>query len=351
MPQKQHYQHLGKDLDGDGDKSSSSQDQASEFPDDMELEFYIQFPTPKDKNLNSQDVPQKVVEDEKIWPVLTSGDKEDTGRENDVLVVLLGWAGAQHRYLAKYSDYYLSRGCIVLRYITPLRYHFIDTRKLPYLAEKIVRLLKDLQLDAHPTFFHVFSNGGAFTYSYILCELASVQDTFKMDIRGTIFDSAPSPRSMQTCFKALVSIFSNLKIFRFLAAAFVIFLLVCQVFWYHFKTAVKFCIAGDSLESLENPGKNETTPLTNWLGRIAGLKNHNFLFLYSDGDELIPCDKIERFAAITAANGNKVEKVKFVGSEHVLHYRKYPKEYGNAVTKFIRSTMEEHREKIVWKDE
>ncbi|ODN04461.1 Transmembrane protein [Orchesella cincta] len=340
MPQKQHYQHLAKDMDSSG-----------EFPDDMELEFYIQFPTAKDKNLNSHDVVNGKSED-KIWPVLTSSsDTVEADREKDVLIVLLGWAGAQHKYLSKYSDYYLNRGCIVLRYITPLRYHFVDTRKLPHLAEKIVRLLKDLQLDAHPTFFHVFSNGGAFTYSYILRELARVQNTFQMDIKGTIFDSAPSPRSMQTCFQALVSIFSNLRIFRFLAAAFVIFLLVCQVFWYHLKTAVNFCIVGDSLDALESPGRCEATPLTNWLGRIAKLRNHNFLFLYSDGDELIPCDKIERFAAIAEARGNKVEKVKFAGSEHVLHYRKYPKEYGSAVTQFVRSTMKEHRGKTIWEDE
>jgi len=83
---------------------------------------------------------------------------------------------------------------------------FWDARKLPSVAKRLVSLLQEMQLESHPTFFHIFSNGGGFTYSYVLRELARVESNFKMDIRGTIFDSAPAPRNMQTCFKALSNI-------------------------------------------------------------------------------------------------------------------------------------------------
>lgn len=104
----------------------------------------------------------------------------------------------------------LSR-CITVRYITPLRYHFIETRKLPLLARNILKQLDDLQLSSHPIFFHVFSNGGAHTYSYLLKELTTASYNVPLDIKGTVFDSAPCPRKLQTSYRAMLSIFSHLK--------------------------------------------------------------------------------------------------------------------------------------------
>lgn len=112
--------------------------------------------------------------------------------------------------------------------------------------------------------------------------------------------------------------------FKYVVAGLVIFFLVCQTFWFHLRTAFHFCLYGDTLDALENRDSQEA-PLTNWLGRIVNLRNHNFLFLYSDGDDLIPADQVERFASIVASRGSTVEKLRFTGSEHVMHYRRYPK--------------------------
>jgi hypothetical protein len=98
--------------------------------------------------------------------------------------------------------------CIVLRYITPVKALFVQTQKLPVLAERLVRLLKDLQLDSHPIFFHVFSNGGSFMYSYILRELKF--KNIQLDLRGSIFDSCPAPRNLGKAFQAVASIAMNL---------------------------------------------------------------------------------------------------------------------------------------------
>jgi len=56
-------------------------------------------------------------------------------------------------------------------------------------------------------FFHMFSNGGGFTYSYMLAELTLQHRQF--DIRGTIFDSAPAPRELGSYFRALLNIFES----------------------------------------------------------------------------------------------------------------------------------------------
>lgn len=101
------------------------------------------------------------------------------------------------------------RRCIVLRYITPVKALFIQTQKLPVLAKRLVRLIQDMQLESHPIFFHVLSNGGSFMYSAILRELYKVRKTVTLDIRGSIFDSAPSPRNLGKAFLAVKNIFGG----------------------------------------------------------------------------------------------------------------------------------------------
>jgi dienelactone hydrolase len=86
------------------------------------------------------------------------------------------------------------------------------------------------------------------------------------------------------------------------------------------------CIFGEPLKHLHVKRKDTSDdfPLRNWIGRLCKMQNHNYLFLYSDADDLIPADQVEEVAEIAASHGNKVEKIFFKGSEHVQHYRKYP---------------------------
>jgi hypothetical protein len=89
----------------------------------------------------------------------------------------------------------------------------VQPGRLTVLAHRLIRLIQDLQLESNPIFFHVFSNGGSFMYSAVLAELYKLQSKYKkagLDIRGTIFDSAPAPRNLGKCFKAVSSIFDNL---------------------------------------------------------------------------------------------------------------------------------------------
>lgn len=67
-----------------------------------------------------------------------------------------------------------------------------------------------MQLESHPVIFHVFSNGGSFTYSSVLRELYKMEDKMNLDLRGTIFDSAPTPRNLGKCWNAVSNIFENL---------------------------------------------------------------------------------------------------------------------------------------------
>lgn len=86
---------------------------------------------------------------------------------------------------------------------------FTNLDNLGTMTHQLLTVVQDLQLDGHPIFFHVFSNGGGVTYSSFLHEM--ILSSVQLDIRGTIFDSAPSPRSMKTCYKALINIYAGFK--------------------------------------------------------------------------------------------------------------------------------------------
>lgn len=113
---------------------------------------------------------------------------------------------------------------------------------------------------------------------------------------------------------------------RYFIASLAVLAIVVQVFWMHFKSAIQLCLWGEQLSALD-PVKYhlEEIPMKNWLGRLCKTRNHNYLFLYSDSDDLIPWTLVEEIADIAAGHGNYVEKKKFIGSQHVQHYRKYPK--------------------------
>ena len=59
------------------------------------------------------------------------------------------------------------------------------------------------------------------------------------------------------------------------------------------------------------------------------------LYIYSDGDMMIPADHVEAFAAVRQAAGAQVTHCKLAGSMHVSHMRKHPEAYTKAVAEFL----------------
>ena len=70
------------------------------------------------------------------------------------------------------------------------------------LAEKLVDLVIQLNLENRPVLFHAFSNGGGVVYRYV-SELVATRDKFRsIKVIGSVFDSCPAPRSIVTGLKA-----------------------------------------------------------------------------------------------------------------------------------------------------
>jgi len=135
-------------------------------------------------------------------------------------------------------------------------------------------------------------------------------------------------------------------------ASLVVLAIAFQTFWVHMKAALELCIWGEPIsDHSSNKSQVSEIPLKNWLPRICKMKNHNYLFIYSDTDDLIPWNQVEEIADIAASHDNYVVKKKFLGSEHVMHYRKYPKEYVELITDFIRRAMKNNSNKnrsVIW---
>ncbi|CAG7734204.1 unnamed protein product, partial [Allacma fusca] len=69
--------------------------------------------------------------------------------------------------------------------------------------------MTDHGLENHPIFIHTFSNGGAFFYTYLIKEFSKQQSSRAFDFRGTIFDSAPFPQSIQLGYRATKAAFGR----------------------------------------------------------------------------------------------------------------------------------------------
>uniref|UniRef100_A0A0N7Z9X1 Transmembrane protein 53 n=1 Tax=Scylla olivacea TaxID=85551 RepID=A0A0N7Z9X1_SCYOL len=129
----------------------------------------------------------------------TNGDKEP-------VVFLLGWLGAQDQHLAKYCTIYNQRGCITIPYTSPSSYVFFRPAvKLMPIARKLLSLLRDMSLDDHPVFFHMFSNNGSVLYYYLTQAMAEPAAP-RITVKGCVFDSTPAPRRIISGVRAMYEV-------------------------------------------------------------------------------------------------------------------------------------------------
>uniref|UniRef100_A0A8C5VNY3 Transmembrane protein 53 n=1 Tax=Microcebus murinus TaxID=30608 RepID=A0A8C5VNY3_MICMU len=132
---------------------------------------------------------------------LSQGGKEAGTRQP--VVILLGWGGCRDKYLAKYSAIYHKRGCIVIRYTAPWHMVFFSESlgipSLRVLAQKLLELLFDYEIEKEPLLFHVFSNAGVMLYRYVLELLQTHQRFCHLRVVGTIFDSGPGDSNLVFC--------------------------------------------------------------------------------------------------------------------------------------------------------
>ncbi|CAK9805334.1 Transmembrane protein 53 [Anthophora plagiata] len=243
--------------------------------------------------------------------------KELYKKHEQPVIVLLGWAGCQDKYLAKYSAIYEEKCCITLRYTAPVKCLFWQRDKLPNIGKRLIKVIKNKNLDQHPIFFHVFSNGGAFLYQHV--SLAMQKDYTPLKVKGVIFDSAPGERRLTALFKAISAIIGGHPLMNIpMSLLITIFL---SILWL--------------LEVIAHALGREYPVQTNPFALVEESYSWPQLFLYSNADTLIPASDVEKFASRRAERGVWVQLVLFTNSPHVKHYATYRDVYANTVFDFI----------------
>ncbi|KAL2739471.1 transmembrane protein 53 isoform X1 [Vespula maculifrons] len=288
--------------------------------DQEDLEYCIMFPSfppsPKDPTTltsstnNGQDHKEEFV-------FVYEEDKRP-------LVVLLGWAGCQDRYLAKYSAIYKEKSCITLRYTAPMECLFGRRDKMPYIGKRLLQVIAKNSLNDHPIFFHIFSNGGALLYQHISIAMQQMDSPIQSQVKGVIFDSAPGERRVTSLFKAISAIIGGHPLTNIPMSFFITIFL--SMFWF-FEVIAHALGRGFTIQS---------NPFT--------LMEESYswpqLFLYSNTDTLIPAADVEKFASRRAERGVRVQLVLFTNSPHVKHYAMYREVYVNTVCSFINECLQ-----------
>ncbi|NWX37172.1 TM53B protein, partial [Notiomystis cincta] len=248
------------------------------------------------------------------------GGSEEEPAEGPPVVILLGWAGCQDKYLAKYSAIYSQKGCTVIRYTAPWRMIFFSEtfgiRSLQSLARQLLELLFDYRVESRPVLFHVFSNGGVMLYRYIIEALHSQQPYKSLRVAGTIFDSAPGRRNLRGGLRALATVLlsTNALLRYFLLLAFA-------------GTAVVLRILLYPLTRLAHESHYDAL--------LKAPSRWPELYLYSRADLIIRAGEVQHMAHARQRLGVPVQAVDFSDSPHVSHMRLYPSYYRSLCTAFL----------------
>ncbi|XP_067846291.1 enoyl-CoA hydratase domain-containing protein 2, mitochondrial isoform X5 [Heptranchias perlo] len=216
-------------------------------------------------------------------------------------------------------------GCIVLRYTAPWRLIFfpgIFSKNLRCTARKFLDMLFDIGIEEHPILFHVFSNAGCMLYRHIVELQFNKSATYftKLNVVGTIFDSAPGNKNLQGGIRALYIVLgssTNLFMKYIAIAAFGLIVLLRVVLY-----PVTQFVSLSSYDALKvDPSR--------WPQ----------LYLYSKADKIISYKEIEAMIKIRKLLGIQVQSMDFNTSQHVNHFREFPETYSTKCISFLKECI------------
>jgi hypothetical protein len=244
--------------------------------------------------------------------------------EPTVTIVILFWMGATARHAAKYLAEYSSlapraRIIFILTSAAQIMLRKSDESRRARVTPAVEALLS---ASSGPVFVHLFSNGGAFTLRHIAISYQS-QTGKPLPTKALLMDSAPGSTSLSSSHKAFSYGFPKFIIFRILTSLLVRLGIVL---------AMLYCkLTRRKLPAEEAARVLNDAKLINWAAKRC--------YLYSEEDDLVPWQDVERHVADARGKGFDVSCEKFEGSPHVAHMRTDPQRYWNIVAKYLAITM------------
>lgn len=252
-------------------------------------------------------------------------DGSDESAEPTATIVVLFWMGASTRNAAKYLSEYvrLEPQAQIIFILTSPTQIFLHLSKRSWRSRIIVAdAIRSSVSSNVPLYFHVFSNGGAFT---LQCLAAYYQrkERRPLPTKALLIDSAPGHTSVSRAHKALSYGFPKLIVFRVLSSVFA---------WAGLLLARLY----GKLMGIKPPSERVVEALNDTNLIDIGAKK---CYLYSEKDELIPWKDVEEHAAEAGRRGWEVTCEKFTDSPHVSHMRTDPKRYWEIVSKHLAMTL------------
>lgn len=181
-------------------------------------------------------------------------------------------------------------------------------KSLQNIAKDLLDLLFEYKVETKPLLFHVFSNGGAMLYRYIVELLRTHQKFHRLKVVGTVFDSAPGGTNLRGALRALAVVLSSTNVFV------------------QYSVLLSFTVLVITLRIL-------LYPVTRFIHEThfdALLKHPSCwpeLYLYSQADATIQASDVENMIEARQQRQRHVKAVDFVDSAHVSHLRTYPTSY------------------------
>ncbi|KAH9540742.1 hypothetical protein CY35_14G022100 [Sphagnum magellanicum] len=250
--------------------------------------------------------------------------EEETGSQG--IVAGIGWMFSKQRHLLAYSRLYAASGWDSLVCHPHVLNLWFPSRATVMALEVLEELAKEVVERPRPIVFATFSGGTkaclykVFQILHGSCTgLENLKEKFqavRACVTGQIYDSSPADFVSEIGVKFLSS----------------------PVVWKSQKPSIVISLGTKTAASILDPlfsSQFEQQRVEYWLALEQSVDMGPILILCSTNDELAPINTIQNFAKSARERGCQVTLVVWDTSEHVGHFRKFPDDYGKAVSSFL----------------
>ncbi|PNS13840.1 phosphoenolpyruvate carboxykinase (ATP) [Sphaceloma murrayae] len=258
--------------------------------------------------------------------IYTFSPQDAAPRPDDPDVVLLfSWLGAATRHVAKYIVGY--KQLYPSARIVLMRSEFPDMVLNPKTAERNAMSAIKAALDGHEHEFskhpskilvHVWSNGGAFNFQGA-CKAWARETGTKFDPQLLILDSTPGSDRFVGAYSKALNLMKAILPKTLFSRLFGYAYAVLFVFTLFVLPRLRGYI---SLPTMIRRGLNDTSAVPTSIPRA---------YFYSDGDDLIESDWVEKHGKDAMDKGYTVQLVPHTNTQHVAHMRADPGLYWSRV--------------------
>uniref|UniRef100_A0A0K0E5D7 DUF829 domain-containing protein n=1 Tax=Strongyloides stercoralis TaxID=6248 RepID=A0A0K0E5D7_STRER len=266
--------------------------------------------------------------EKKIVFEIVEGKTSENNETDNILICLFGWAGCKDRYLNKYASFYEDAGFYTIRATAPIDKIRILSDYDIYGEEYFKKFISHKDINKKKIFFHTFSMNGASLFLKFYENLLKHDN--EINICGIIFDSCPADvKPMQGALAISYALYPPSK-YGNITTKLTKFILTIGFASFRYMVY---------LESLFREKVYEKNFAYYKLIAMKSLPKEQ-LYLYSEKDNICSSSSIKEFIKQQEAiNMKTFEKVEFIDSEHVQHFRSYPKEYADKCLKFIKDSL------------